>query len=145
MLVSAVQPVAILSAAFWTVWSLLMYVGDMIGDQDEFAYSRIGREIVWNVARCSFCFPHCVAVRDLIILIVLLALLSVLLMSVLKVSFGSNVSPSIFGSRTVGMSVLVIMRLSCVLYSAGSGVKRVAVFFVAQSCSWFCVVHVCMV
>jgi hypothetical protein len=45
-LVSAVQPVAILSAAFWTVWSLLMSVGDMIGDQDELAYSRIGCVIV---------------------------------------------------------------------------------------------------
>ena len=76
MLVSAVQPVAILSAAFWTVWSLLMYVGDMIGDQEEFAYSRIGRVIVWNVVvSSSFCFPHCVAVSDLIILMVLLALL----------------------------------------------------------------------
>ena len=61
MLVSAVQPVGILGAAFWTVWSLLMYVGDMIGDQDEFAYSRIGRVIVWNVVvRSSFLFsPLC--------------------------------------------------------------------------------------
>jgi hypothetical protein len=44
--VSAVQPVAILSAAFWTVWSLFMRVGDAIGDQDEFVYSRIGRVII---------------------------------------------------------------------------------------------------
>jgi hypothetical protein len=64
-------------------------------------------------------------------------------MCVLKVSFGSKVSPSILGLRTVGMSVL--LRLSCVLYSAGSGVNRVAVLFVALSCSWFSVVHVCMV
>jgi len=118
----------------------------MIGDQDEFAYSRIGRVIVWNVVvSSSFCFPHCVAVSDLIILMVLLALLRVLLMCVLKVSFGSKVSPSILGLRTVGVSVLLILRLSWVLYSAGSGVKRVAVLFVALSCSWFSVVHVCMV
>ena len=44
-------------------------------------------------------------------------------MCVLKVSFGSEVSPSILGLRTVGMSVLLVLRLSCVLYSAGSGVK----------------------
>ena len=66
-------------------------------------------------------------------------------MCVLKVSFGSEVSPSILGLRTVGMSVLLVLRLSCVLYSAGSGVKRVAVLFVALSCSWFCMVQVCMV
>ena len=61
----------------------------------------------------------------------------------LKVSFGSKVFPSIFGLRTVGMSGLLMVRLSCVLYSAGSGVKRVAVLFVALS--WFCVVQVCIV
>jgi len=66
-------------------------------------------------------------------------------MCVLKVSFGSKVFPSIFGLRTVGMSGLLMVRLSCVLYSAGSGVKRVAVLFVALSCSWFCVVQVCIV
>ena len=61
MLVSAVQPVAILSAVFWTFCILFMCVGDMMGDQDEFAYSRIGHVIVWNVVvRSSFLFsPLC--------------------------------------------------------------------------------------
>ena len=42
-------------------------------------------------------------------------------------SFGSSVTPSILGFLTVGMRVLLILRFSVLLYSAGSGVKRVAV------------------
>ena len=44
-----------------------------------------------------------------------------------KLSFGSNVTPRILGVLTVGMSVLLILRFSVVLYSAGSGMKKVAV------------------
>jgi hypothetical protein len=51
-------------------------------------------------------------------------------MCVLKVSFGPKVSPSILGLGTVGMSVLLMLRLSCVLCLAGSVVKKVAVLFV---------------
>jgi hypothetical protein len=54
-----------------------MCMGDMIGNQDEFQYLRIRHVIVWNVVVSSSCFPHCVAVSDLIILTVLLALLRV--------------------------------------------------------------------
>ena len=72
----AVQPVAILSAEFWIVRSLFMCVGDTIGDQDQFAYPRMGRVIVLKLVVKSYCcFPHCVTVRDLIILMVLSALL----------------------------------------------------------------------
>ena len=43
-----------------------------------------------------------------------------------KLSFGSSVTPSILGFLIVGR-VLLILRFSVLLYSAGSGVKRVAV------------------
>ena len=35
--------------------------------------------------------------------------------------------PSILGFFTVGMTTLSMLSVSCVLYSAGSGVKRVLV------------------
>ena len=51
-------------------------MGDTIGDQDQFAYPSLGRVIVLKlVVKSYFCFPHCVTVSDLIILMVLLALL----------------------------------------------------------------------
>ena len=48
-------------------------------------------------------------------------------MCLLYVSFGSRVSPSIFGMMFMGSVMLYIYSSSCVLYSAGSGVKRVHV------------------
>jgi len=45
----------------------------------------------------------------------------------LKVSFGSKVRPRILGVLMVGMIVLLMVRFSVVLYSAGSGVKSVEV------------------
>ena len=42
-------------------------------------------------------------------------------------SFGSNVRHSILGFFTVGMTTLSMLSVSCVLYSAGSGVKMVLV------------------
>jgi len=44
--VSAVQPVIILSAVFWVVWSLLRFVSEMMGDQRVFPYSMTGRVMV---------------------------------------------------------------------------------------------------
>ena len=41
----------------------------------------------------------------------------------LYVSLGSRVSPSIFGLMFMGSVMLSICSSSCVLYSAGSGVK----------------------
>ena len=46
MFVSAVQPVIILSAVFWVVWSLLRFVSEMMGDQRVFPYSMTGRVMV---------------------------------------------------------------------------------------------------
>ena len=43
ILVSKVQPVMILSAVFWGVWSLLRFVSEMMGDQRVFLYSMTGR------------------------------------------------------------------------------------------------------
>ena len=50
-------------------------------------------------------------------------------MCLLFVSVGSRVRPSILGLKFMGSVKLSICSLSCVLYSAGSGVKRVHVFW----------------
>ena len=42
-------------------------------------------------------------------------------------SLGSRVCPSIFGLMFMGSVMLSICSSNCVLYSAGSGVKRVHV------------------
>jgi hypothetical protein len=47
----------------------------------------------------------------------------VILVCSAKLNFGSSVTPSILGFLTVGMRVLLILRFSVLLYSAGSGVK----------------------
>ena len=52
--------------------------------------------------------------------------------------------PSILGLFTVGMGTvgtLSMLSVSCVLYSAGSGVKRVLVVLSGLRWSWFCCVH----
>jgi hypothetical protein len=85
------------------------------------------------VSRTSFCFPQFVDVRHFRIFIVLVAWSCVLWMWVLKFSFGSNVIPSIFGCVMVGTVVLSMVRFSVFLYSAGSGVKSVAVLLDAFS------------
>ena len=61
-----------------------------------------------------------------------------------NVYLGSNVIPRIFGSLFVGICVLFMLRVRLVLYSAGSGVKSVAVVFEAFSVSWLSCVHVCI-
>ena len=64
-------------------------------------------------------------------------------MCLLYVSLGSRVSPNIFGLMFMGSVVLSICSTSCVLYSAGSGVKRVH-FFAGLRIRIFVCVHVCM-
>ena len=59
-----------------------------------------------------------------------------------KVSFGSKVTPSILGFFGVGMVWLFIVSVSVVLYSAGSGVNRVACDFSGLSCRSFSFVQV---
>ena len=49
--------------------------------------------------------------------------------------------PSILGFFTVGMTTLSMLSVSCVLYSAGSGVKRVLVVLSGLRWSWFFCVH----
>ena len=87
----------------------------------------------------SFCFPHVVDVRALTICIVLRALVIVISMCLLYVS--QRISSSIFGLMFMGSVMLSICSLSCVLYSAGSGVKRVHV--VLSGMRLFVRVHVC--
>ena len=50
-----------------------------------------------------------------------------LVMFFLRVSLGSRVSPSMFGLMFMGSVILSICSSNLVLYSAGSGVKRVHV------------------
>ena len=61
------------------------------------------------------------------ICIVLHALVIVISMCLLYVSLGARVSPSILGLMFMGSVMLSICSSNCVLYSAGSGVKRVHV------------------
>ena len=49
--------------------------------------------------------------------------------------------PSILGFFTVGMTTLSMLSVSCVLYFAGSGVKRVLVVLSGLRWSWVFCVH----
>ena len=93
-------------------------------------YSSMGLVMALYVAVIvSICFPHVVDVSALSICIVFRALV-VISMCLLYVSLGSRVSPSIFGLMFMGSMMMSICSSSCVLYSAGSGVKRVHVVWV---------------
>ena len=82
-----VHPVAILSAVFCVICSLLMCVSDAIGDHMVEAYSSIGLVMALYVARIvPFCFPHVVDVSALSICIVLRAFVVVIYMCLLYVS-----------------------------------------------------------
>ena len=68
---SVVHPVAILSAIFCVICSLLMFVSDAIGDHMVETYSSMGLVMALYVARIvSFCFPHVIDVSALSICIV---------------------------------------------------------------------------
>lgn len=74
--VSAVHPVATLSALFCIVCNLVMFVCAIVGDQIVDAYSKMGRVMALYVEMMvSFCWPHLVDVRLRRMLMVLLALL----------------------------------------------------------------------
>ena len=83
--------------------------------------------VICSLLIVSFCFPHVVDVSALSICIVLRAFVVVISMCLLYVSLGSRVSSSIFGLMFMGSVMLSICSSSCVLYSAGSGMKRVHV------------------
>ena len=143
MFVSVVHPVAILSAVFCVICSLLMFVSDASGDHIVETYSSMGLVMVLYVAMIvSFCFPHVVDVSALSICIVLRAFVIVISMCLLYVSLGSRVSPSNFGVMFMGSVMLSICSSCCVLYSAGSGVKRVHVVLSGLRMRLF--VHVCI-
>ena len=126
--VTVVHPVAILSVVFCVICSLLMFVSDASGDHMMETYSSMGLLMALYVAVIvSFCFPHVVDVSALRICIVLRAFVVVISMYLLYVSLGSRVSHSIVGLMFIGSVMSSICSSSCVLYSAGSGVKRVHV------------------
>lgn len=146
MFVSCVQPVIIRSALFCTVCILFNCVSEMIGDQIVLPYSSMGLVIIlYVVMRVSLLLPQLVEVRALSILIVFLALFVAFVMCVLKVSFGSRCSPRSLVWVSVGMFVLSMVSVSCLLYSAGSGVYSVAVDLSGFSLRLFCVVQACIV
>ena len=62
-------------------------------------------------------------------------------MCVLYVSFGSNVSPIIFGCVVMCSAVLSILRSKLLVYSAGSGVNRVQVVLSGFSVRLLCFVQ----
>ena len=70
MFVSVVHTVAILSAVFCYICSLLMFVSDASDDHMVETYSSMGLVMALYVARIvSFCFPHVVDVSALSIYI----------------------------------------------------------------------------
>ena len=74
-------------------------------------------------------WPQVVEVSALTTLSDLSTFSLVILVCSAKSSFGSSVTPSILEFLTAGMRVLLILRFSVLLYSEGSGVKKVAVDF----------------
>ena len=65
-------------------------------------------------------------------------------MCLLYVSLGWRVSPRIVGLMFMGNAMLSICSSSCVLYSAGSGVKRVHAVLSGLRMRLFVCVHVCI-
>ena len=67
MFVSVVHPVAILSAVFCVICSLLMVVSDARGDHMVETYWSMGLVMALYVAMIvSFCFPHVVDHRFIV-------------------------------------------------------------------------------
>ena len=107
--------------------------------------TSMGLVMALYVARIvSFCFPHVVDVSALSICIVLRAFVVVISMCLLYMSLGSRVSPSIFGLMFMGSVILSICSSRCVLFSGGSGVKRVHVVLSGLRTRLFVWVHVCI-
>ena len=92
--------------------------------------------------RVSFCLPQAVEVSAFTMLSDLSAFSLVILICSEKFSLGSNVTPRILGFLSNGISVLLILRFNVVLYSAGSGVKRVAVDLLRFRMRSFSFLHV---
>ena len=142
---SVAHPVAILSAVFCVICSLLMFVSDVIGDHMVETYSIMGLVMALYVAMIgSFCFPHVVDVSALSIFIVLRAFVAVIYMCLLYVSLGSRAIPSIVGLMFMGSVMCSICSSCCVLHYAESGMKRVHVVLSGLRMRLFVCVHVCV-
>ena len=125
---------------FCVICSLLRFVSDASGYHMVETYSSMGRVMALYVAMIvSFCFPHVA----LSICIVLRTFVIVICMCLWYVSLGSRVSPSIFGLMFIG-SVMYICSSGCVMYSVGSGVKRVHVVLSRLRMMRFVRLHVCI-
>ena len=93
MLCVCVHPVAILSAVFCVICSLLMFVSDASGNHMVETYSNMRLVMALYVAMIvSFCFPHGVDVSALSICIVLRVFVVVISMCLLYVTLGSRVN-----------------------------------------------------
>ena len=113
---------------FCVICGLLLFVSDTSNDHMVETYSSMGLVITLYVAMIvSFCFPHVLDASAFSICIVLRVFVVVIYMCLLYVSLGSKVGPSIVGFICMGRVMLSICSSICVLYSAGSGVKRVHV------------------
>ena len=87
--VSVGHPVAILSAVFCVICSLLMFVSDASGDHMVETYSSMGLIMaLYVVMIVSFCFPHVVDVSALSICIVLRVFVVVISMCFFVCEFG---------------------------------------------------------
>ena len=114
---SVLHPVAIQSAVFCVICSLLLFVSDASGDHMVETYSSMGLIMALYVAIIvSFCFPHVVDVSALSICIVLRALVIVISICLLYVSLGSSVSPSIFGVCAVFCWVWCEESICCLVW-----------------------------
>ena len=116
---------------------------DTFGDHTVHAYSRIGLVIaLYVISMVCFCLPYYFdAVNDFSMFTVFAAFSFMTVVCLLNVSFGSKVTPNIFGYWQVGITLLSSVRLSSFLYSAGSGVNRVAVDLSGLICRSFSFVH----
>ena len=121
-------------------------MSDASGDHKVETYSSMGLVMALYVAMIvSFCVPHVVVVVSaLSICIALRAFVGVISMCLLYVSLGSRVSPNIFGLMFMGSVMLSICSSSCVLYFAGTGVKRVHAVVSGLRMRLFVRVHVCI-
>ena len=117
--------IAILSAVFCVICCLLMFVSDA-SVTIWWKRTRVWVLLWLCMLRGSFPFSSPM-LSYFSILIVLRALVVVISMCLLYVTLGSRVSPSILGLMFMESAMLSICSLSCVLYFAGSGVKRVHV------------------
>ena len=126
MLVSRVQPVIVLKAAFWIFLSLLREMDEMMGDQMVLAYSMMGRSnVLYVVMSVSLLFTQCVDVGSFRRLSVFFALVMVLSVWMEYFSLGSKVKPRMVGLEVVRMGMLLMWMFRGLLYSDGSGVRIV--------------------